>query len=116
MVKHMPVLEEVLTSRFFCLAKSRKKIGLLPGSMIQISGVISGTFKVSSPAFTLERSLCESCDRLAKEIGKVRVFEEDAAILTGVECKYMFLCCFFFSIACRIFSILGLIFPRNYNM
>ena len=57
----MPVLEEALTSRFYCFTKiaknnRKKKIGLLEklGSWFHRS--ISGTFKVSLQACALERS------------------------------------------------------------
>jgi len=53
--------------------ESRKKYGLLekPGSWFHQS--ISRTFKDSLQAFALERSLCESCECLAKGIDKIRV-------------------------------------------
>ena len=73
----MPVLEEGLTSRLHCFAKiakniREKKYGLLAKLGFRFHRLISETFKVSLQTFAIERSLCESCGRLAEGIDKSR--------------------------------------------
>jgi len=73
-------LEEALTPRFYCFAKIAKKIITKKYGLLEKLGsrfhVIFGTLKVTLQAFAHERSLCESCERLAEGIDEIRVIFE----------------------------------------
>ena len=87
----------------------REKIWALRKAWFRFHRSIFGTLKVSLQAFALERSLCESCERLAKGIDKIRVILKRPSKKTPpVDEHRMYVStCFyaFVSIACRIFSI-----------
>ena len=111
----MPVLEEAMTSRFYCFVRKSqniiaRKYGLSKQLDSRFHRLTPENCKASLSNIPWARvgNFWQSESIILCHFG--RAFEEAAAILTAIECKYMLL----FSIACRISMETN--FPRKYNM
>ena len=113
-----PVLEEAMTSRFYCFARKSQKInarkyGLSKKLDSRFHRPISENFKASLSTVPWARVVNFWQSESIKSLSFWRVFEEAAAILIAIECKYMLLRAFFNSLP-NFFDI-ETNFPQNYN-
>ena len=107
-----------MTSRFYCFARKSQKInarkyGLSKKLDSRFHRPISENFKASLSTVPWARVVNFWQSESIKSLSFWRVFEEAAAILIAIECKYMLLRAFFNSLP-NFFDI-ETNFPRNYN-
>ena len=107
-----------VTILLFCQIIARKiwapRKTLLLGSIVQFLGLSKSHYKPSLSNFACVRVVNVWQRESIKSVSFWNGFEEGAAILTGIECKYMFLS-FYFNSLPNFFDI-GTNFPGNYNM